>query len=224
MSGTSCRVVGIFEDAGSEGENGVLYMPISTAQLAFGRSDVIDRLVFTTGDANLEETQAMANQVLELMAAKYHFSKDDPRAMRIRNNFEQYNRISKTIDLLKTFSWLIGHTHHFCRHHWCKQYHADNGSRKEPRKLAYVNPLGQHHFLWSPSLFKNLLSSRVSLDISDCFSAWLCWNSLLSFLPSTGAVFSNPTVDFKTAHHCAYYPNRSRWTGLVGTIHESSEY
>ncbi len=198
LSGTSCRVVGIFEDAGSEGENGVLYMPISTAQLAFGRSDVIDRLVFTTGDANLEETQAMANQVLELMAAKYHFSKDDPRAMRIRNNFEQYNRISKTIDLLKTFSWLIGILTIFAGIIGVSNIMLITVQERTKeigiRKSIGATPLSVVAIIVQESIIITGIFGYIGL-----FLGVALLELIAKFLPSTGAVFSNPTVDFKTA-------------------------
>lgn len=108
VSGSTFRVVGLFVDEGSEGENGIIYLPITTAQLAFGRGNRIDNIFLTTGDANLEETQAMADDILQMMAKKYNFSPDDPRAMNIRNNYEQYIRVAGTIDSLKSFFWLIG--------------------------------------------------------------------------------------------------------------------
>lgn len=198
LSGTSCRVVGVFEDAGSEGENGVLYMPISTAQVAFGRSDVIDRVVFTTGDANLEETQAMADQLLDMMATKYHFSKDDPRAMRIRNNFERYNRISKTIELLKTFSWFIGILTIFAGIIGVSNIMLITVQERTKeigiRKSIGATPLSVVSIIVQESIIITGLFGYIGL-----FLGVALLELIAKFLPKTGAVFTNPTVDFKTA-------------------------
>jgi putative ABC transport system permease protein len=198
LSGTTCRVVGIFEDTGREGENGVLYMPLSTAQLAFGRADRIDRIVFTTGDANLEETQAMTAQALDLMSTKHHFSKDDPRAMHIRNNYEQYKRIANTIDLMKSFFWLIGILTIFAGIIGVSNIMLITVQERTKeigiRKSIGATPLSVVSIIVQESLIITGLFGYLGL-----FFGVFLLELVAKFLPSTGAVISNPTVDFKTA-------------------------
>ncbi len=198
LSGTPCKVVGIFEDAGSEGENGVLYMPLTTAQLAFGRADRIDRIVFTTGDANLEETQAMAAQALDMMSAKHHFSKDDPRAVRIRNNYESYKRIAGTIDIMKSFFWLIGIFTIIAGIIGVSNIMLITVQERTKeigiRKSIGATPLSVVSIIVQESLLITGIFGYVGL-----FMGVFLLELVAKFLPSTGAVISNPTVDFQTA-------------------------
>ncbi|MCO4820196.1 MAG: ABC transporter permease [Bacteroidetes bacterium] len=198
LSGTQVKVVGIFEDAGSEGENGVLYMPISTAQLAFGRADKIDRIVFTTGDATLEETQAMADKALDLMSEKYHFSKDDPRAVRIRNNYESYKRIAGTIDIMKSFFWLIGVFTIIAGIIGVSNIMLITVQERTKeigiRKSIGATPLSVVSIIVQESLLITGLFGYIGL-----FMGVFLLELVAKFLPSTGAVISNPTVDFQTA-------------------------
>ncbi|MFT5725586.1 MAG: putative ABC transport system permease protein [Bacteroidia bacterium] len=198
LSGTSCRVVGVFEDAGSEGENGVLYLPISTAQLAFGRADRIDHILFTTGDADLEQTQAMAAQALDVLSKRHHFSKDDPRAMRIRNNYEQYKRIAGTIDIMKSFFWLIGIFTIFAGIIGVSNIMLITVQERTKeigiRKSIGATPLSVVSIIVEESLIITGMFGYIGL-----FLGVALLELVAKFLPSTGAVISNPTVDFKTA-------------------------
>jgi putative ABC transport system permease protein len=198
LSGTSCRVVGIFEDAGSEGENGILYMPISTAQLAFGRADMIDRIIFTTGNANLEQTQAMAAQALEMMATKHHFSMDDPRAMEVRNNYEQYKRIAGTIDIMKSFFWLIGVLTIFAGIIGVSNIMLIT-VQERTKEIGIRKSIGATPFsVVSIIVQESLIITGIFGYIGLFFGVFLL-ELIAKFLPSTGAVINNPTVDFKTA-------------------------
>ncbi|MFT5512795.1 MAG: putative ABC transport system permease protein [Bacteroidia bacterium] len=198
LSGTPCKVVGIFEDAGSEGENGVLYMPISTAQLAFGRADRIDRIVFTTGESTLEQTQTMTDQALQMMSAKHHFSEDDPRAMYIRNNFEAYKRIADIIDIMKSFFWLIGILTIFAGIIGVSNIMLITVQERTKeigiRKSIGATPLSVVAIIVQESLIITGLFGYIGLFFGVFFLELVA-----KFLPATGAVISNPTVDFKTA-------------------------
>ncbi len=198
LSGTTFKVVGLFVDEGSEGENGVLFLPISTAQLAFGRADRIDRILFTTGDANLEETQRMANEVLMMMAAKHHFSPDDPRAVHIRNNYEQYKRIAGIIDIMKSFFWLIGVLTIFAGIIGVSNIMLITVQERTKeigiRKSIGATPFSVVLLIVQESLLITGLFGYIGL-----FFAVALLELVAKFLPSTGAVISNPTVDFRTA-------------------------
>jgi putative ABC transport system permease protein len=108
VAGVPFRVVGVFEDVGGDGEMEIVYLPLTTGQAAFGGYDRVNQIMFTVGDATAEEAAAIEVEVRALFAERHHFSVDDPQALRIRNNVEQFERILRIFRLLDGFVWLIG--------------------------------------------------------------------------------------------------------------------
>ncbi|MBO6516989.1 MAG: ABC transporter permease [Bacteroidia bacterium] len=198
LSGTTFRVVGIFVDEGSEGENGILYLPITTAQVAFGRADNIDRIIFTTGEASLEETQAMAEKVRQMAAAKHHFSPNDPRAIHIRNNYEEFKRISDVIDVMKSFFWLIGILTIFAGIIGVSNIMLITVQERTKeigiRKSIGASPLSIVSMIVQESILITGIFGYIGL-----FLAVVLLELVAKVVPNTGAVISNPTVDFTTA-------------------------
>ena len=198
LSGTTFRVVGLFMDEGSEGENGILYLPISTAQVAFGRADRIDRIILTTGDADLEESQAMVDQIRTMMSARHHFSPDDPRAIRIRNNYEEFKRISDVIQIMKSFFWLIGILTIFAGIIGVSNIMLITVQERTKeigiRKSIGATPFSIVGMIVQESIFITSLFGYIGL-----FLAVVLLELVAKVVPSTGAVIANPTVEFKTA-------------------------
>ncbi|GAB4564051.1 MAG: ABC transporter permease [Haliangiales bacterium] len=108
INGIQYRVIGVFEDEGGEGELLKIYIPISTAQMAYGGSDAIHQLMFTIGDADAEASAAIEDQVRTLLAQRHHFAPDDSRALRVRNNVERFEKINQIFTGIELFVWLIG--------------------------------------------------------------------------------------------------------------------
>lgn len=102
------EVVGVFTDVGGEGEEEQVYLPISTAQATFGGYDRVHQMMFTVGDATTEEATTIADRVLSLLAERHHFDPEDPQAIRVRNNVEQFARVQRIFQLLSAFVWLVG--------------------------------------------------------------------------------------------------------------------
>jgi len=108
IDGILYKVVGVFEDVGSEGERQMVYVPISTAQAAYAGGERVHNIMFTVGDAGIEETEAMTVQVRELLAERHRFDPDDPRAVRVRNNLENYQQVQQIFFFIGTFIWIVG--------------------------------------------------------------------------------------------------------------------
>ncbi|MEZ4827708.1 MAG: ABC transporter permease [Bacteroidia bacterium] len=108
LNGISFKVVGIFEDEGSEGETEMLYIPISTAQRTFNGANNINQIMVTVGDADLEESMKIANNIREKLAKRNNFSLDDPKAAYVRNSIEQFQNIMGVIGGIQAFIWVIG--------------------------------------------------------------------------------------------------------------------
>jgi putative ABC transport system permease protein len=104
----SFLVVGVFDDEGSEREREFIYLPITTAQRTFGGRDSISQILYTTGDASLPRTQAMAGQTRNLLAARNSFDPEDREALFVNNNAESFQRFVSIIEGIRLFVWLVG--------------------------------------------------------------------------------------------------------------------
>jgi len=108
IRGLAYKVVGEFEDIGGENELRKIYVPLSTAQLVYNQPEIIHQLIFTVGDATVDESKVMAEEVRAIVAKNHGFSVDDRRAVRMGNNLEQYTRITGVFRWIRIFVWVVG--------------------------------------------------------------------------------------------------------------------
>ncbi len=108
INGVPFKIIGVFEDEGGENEQEVLYMPITTAQLVYNGGDRISRMMFTVGDATVEESKEIEKEVRALIAKRHNFDPKDERALRIWNNVEGYQEIQSMFTGINVFIWIIG--------------------------------------------------------------------------------------------------------------------
>ncbi len=102
------KIVGVFEDEGGENEVEVLYIPITTAQLVYNGGDRINRMMFTVGDASLEESKIIEKKARNLIAKRHNFDPNDVRALRVWNNVEEFQEIQNMFTGINIFIWIIG--------------------------------------------------------------------------------------------------------------------
>ena len=108
VAGVPFQVVGVFSDPGGQEQERQMYIPISTAQLAFNGADKVGLLSFTVGDASVEETQAIIDQVVGQLAERHNFSPTDRQAVRVFNTVEQFQRFQMLFWIISFFVFLIG--------------------------------------------------------------------------------------------------------------------
>ncbi len=108
VRGIKYKVVGTFDDAGGEGELKRIFIPLSTAQLAYNEPTRVHQIMFTTGDASIAESEAMVSQVKMLLSQNHVFHPDDPRAVRVWNNVEQFQKFSNLFKWIKIFLSVVG--------------------------------------------------------------------------------------------------------------------
>jgi putative ABC transport system permease protein len=108
VSGTPYRVVGTFDDEGWESEKSKIYVPITTAQTAYGGGDSVHQIMFTVGDASPEDAARIADETVALFAGRHHFALDDKRAVRVRNNVESFAKITSLFTSIRLFIWIVG--------------------------------------------------------------------------------------------------------------------
>jgi putative ABC transport system permease protein len=108
INGVAFQVVGLFTDDGGENEQEKIYLPITTAQRAFGGANRVGMIMMTTGDTPLDQTESMAQDVKHRVATRHTFSADDPRALFVNNNNEQFDRFTKLMAAIRLFVWIVG--------------------------------------------------------------------------------------------------------------------
>lgn len=108
VAGVPFQVVGVFSDPGGNEEERQMYIPVSTAQLAFNGDDRLGMLSFTVGNAGAAETQAIIDQVVGQLAERHKFAPTDKQAVRVQNNVEQFQRFQMMFWIISVFVSLIG--------------------------------------------------------------------------------------------------------------------
>lgn len=101
-------VVGTFDDTGGEGEQRMIYIPINTAQIAYGAGRRQDQIMFTIADADEAQALQAADDVRKLMAARKHFDPADNRAARISTPIAEVARIQGMFAAIRAFVWVVG--------------------------------------------------------------------------------------------------------------------
>jgi putative ABC transport system permease protein len=108
INGVPFKVVGIFGDDVNERSTQILYLPITTVQKVFGGGNRIHAVMFTTGDATIDQSKQMEQAVREKMSARHKFSVKDRKALRIWSSVEQYQKLMNLFRNIRFFIWLIG--------------------------------------------------------------------------------------------------------------------
>ena len=114
ISGAGFKIIGVFgERSEDEGEESRIFIPISTAQLAFNGADKINNINFMlTESENLDETLAInekaTKEILTYLKAVHGVAPEDERAIRIWNPIQEARRYYGLTGNIKFFFWFVG--------------------------------------------------------------------------------------------------------------------
>ena len=108
IGGISFKVVGVFDDEGSEREREFIYLPISTAQRTFNGANRVNQILYTTGDSSLAKSLEMAGATRRILSVNHTFDPEDQRAIFVNNNVENYQRIVALMSAIRLFVWVVG--------------------------------------------------------------------------------------------------------------------
>ncbi len=108
VSGIPFKVVGIFTDKGGDRDLQRVYLPLSTAQRIYNFGNRIFNLSIVTKDIDVEQSQAMAEEIRQTLAAAHKFDPADQRAVFVWNNLEQFKRFLNLFASIRLFIWIIG--------------------------------------------------------------------------------------------------------------------
>ena len=102
------QIIGVFHDDGDAGEQKKAYIPITTAQAAFNGADRVNMIMFTVGDASVEESKRIADEATALLADAHDFAPDDPQAVRVRNNVENFQKFMQIFAMIDAVMGIMG--------------------------------------------------------------------------------------------------------------------
>lgn len=109
VRGIQYRIVGIYDDQGDdEGEVSRIFIPLTTAQLAYNADNELHTIMYTIGDASVRESKVIVEETKEILSKKYQFSPEDERAVFIWNNVENFQRFVNLFFGIRIFLWVIG--------------------------------------------------------------------------------------------------------------------
>ena len=108
VAGVPFQIVGVFTDEGGQDQERQIYMPVSTAQLAFSGNDKLGMLELTAGNAGPEEVQAIVDTIKGQLSERHGFSPEDAQAVHVHNNVEQFQRFSMMFWMISVFVIVIG--------------------------------------------------------------------------------------------------------------------
>lgn len=102
------KVVGVYKDPGGEEDLRRIFIPLTTAQLAYNGQDKVHSMMFTIGDAGVRDGKQIADDIRSTLATKYKFDPEDPRALHVWNAMEDYMRFINLMIGIKFFLWMVG--------------------------------------------------------------------------------------------------------------------
>ncbi len=108
VAGIPFKVVGVFDDPGGDRDLSRIYIPISTAQMVFNRGNRLGTMSMTIGDASVERSIEMEEEIRSELAQRHHFDPKDQRAIHIWNNMENYTQFMTLFANIRLFIWVIG--------------------------------------------------------------------------------------------------------------------
>lgn len=108
INGIPFLVIGYYMDEGGDRDVRRTWIPLSTHHMVFGNPNYVDRLAMTTGDASIDEVNAIVDQIRARLASRLEFDPADEKAVFIRNRAQFYQKFASLFAGIKMFIWFIG--------------------------------------------------------------------------------------------------------------------
>jgi putative ABC transport system permease protein len=111
--GVNFKVIGVYTDPGGEREEGRVFVPLPTAQIAFNGGDRVRSLAYTVKmnddfDQAVALSTALSQNIKQDLQSKYIIAPDDRGAVRVDNTLEEARKIYSLIDIIRNVFWFIG--------------------------------------------------------------------------------------------------------------------
>lgn len=109
VNGIPFKVIGTFKDDDERDDNmRMIYIPMTTAQRVFSGQNNINTIAITVGDASVEESKRIEQNVKATLAGIHKFDVNDPRAIGSWNSVEEFTKFQRLFSGISLFIWIIG--------------------------------------------------------------------------------------------------------------------
>jgi len=108
IGGVPFKVIGVFNDPGSDRDLQRVYITTSAGQRVFGMGERINSVQLMLGDASVEESYQTVEEVKSSMSEKFKFDPADTRALFVYNSIENYQQFMDLFASIRLFVWFIG--------------------------------------------------------------------------------------------------------------------
>jgi len=108
VSGVPFKVVGVFDDPGTDRDLLRVYIPITTAQRVFNLGTNINNVSLMLGDAGIAESEKVVAEIRATLSEQMKFDPNDQRALFIFNSIENYQKFMNLFASIRLFIWVIG--------------------------------------------------------------------------------------------------------------------
>lgn len=108
IGGVPFKVIGVFNDPGSDRDLQRIYIPTSAGQRVFGMGERVNSVQLMLGDASVEESYQTVSEIKSSMSDKFKFDPSDTRALFIFNSIENYQQFMDLFASIRIFIWFIG--------------------------------------------------------------------------------------------------------------------
>ncbi len=102
------QIVGVFHNDAGADEERTMYVPVSTAQVAFNGQDHLNMITFTVADGDVAQAAAATDAIKQQLAEAHDFDLNDRQAIRVQNNIEGAERFAKLFWIISVFVIFIG--------------------------------------------------------------------------------------------------------------------
>jgi putative ABC transport system permease protein len=108
LDGVLFRVVGVFNDPGSDRDLDRVYIPVSTGQKVYRNSDNVSTVSMILGEATMEQSFSVLEKTKDALSKKLLFDRDDARALFFSNSVENFQKYVNLFINIRIFIWIIG--------------------------------------------------------------------------------------------------------------------
>jgi len=111
--GVNFKVVGVYTDPGGEREEGRVFVPLPTAQMAFAAGDRVRSLAYTVKmadnfDEAVAQSMAISENIEQDIKERHTVAPDDRSAVNVNNTLEEAKKIYSLIAVIRNVFWFIG--------------------------------------------------------------------------------------------------------------------
>jgi putative ABC transport system permease protein len=109
LNGLAYMVIGVFEDAGGDNEERMIYLPVSTTQLIYKNTDEIDQINLTYNlGIGVDGARQMTKEIETILKEKHYVAKDDLSGLRVNSVFENVEQNMAFANVLQLIVLFIG--------------------------------------------------------------------------------------------------------------------